>query len=49
MRDMVEDDTEGRTPIRATNPKLDPPEVIEVRYSKSALQTRAGYLYREGY
>ena len=49
MRAMVEDDTEGPYTIRATNPKLDPPEVIEVRYSKSAMQTRASYLYREGY
>jgi hypothetical protein len=43
---MVED---GPFTIRAANPKLDPPEVIEVCQSKSAMQTRAAELYRAGY
>jgi hypothetical protein len=46
---MVEDDAAGPFTVRATNPKLDPPEVIEVCHSKSAMQTRAGRLYQAGY
>jgi len=46
---MVEDDPAGPFTVRATNPKLDPPEVIEVCHSKSAMQTRAGRLYKAGY
>ena len=46
---MVEDDPAGPFTVRATNPKLDPPEVIEVCHSKSAMQTRAGRLYQAGY
>ena len=47
---MVEDDnTDGPFTIRAANPRLNPPEVIEVCRSKSAMQTRAGDLYRAGY
>ena len=49
MRGMVEDDPEGPFTIRAANPKLDPPEVVEVCHSKSAMQTRAANLYRAGY
>ena len=50
MRDMVEDDnTDGPFTIRAANPRLDPPEVVEVCHSKAAMQTRAGDLYRAGY
>jgi len=50
MRDMVEDDnTDGPFTIRAANPRLDPPEVIEVCHSKSAMPTRAADLYRAGY
>ena len=46
---MVEDDPAGPFTVRATNPRLDPPEVIEVCHSKSAMQTRAGRLYQAGY
>jgi hypothetical protein len=49
MRDMVKEDTEDPYTVRATNPKLDPPEVIEVCHSKSAMQARASNLYRAGY
>ena len=48
MRGMVKDDPEGPYTIRATNPKLDPPEVIEVCHSKAAMQMRAANLYRAG-
>ena len=47
---MVEDDnTDGPFTIRAANLRLDPPEVVEVCHSKSAMQTRAADLYRAGY
>ena len=47
---MVEDDnTDGPFTIRAANLRLDPPEVVEVCHSKSAMQTRAAELYRAGY
>ena len=46
---MVEHNIDGPFTIRATNRKLDPPEVLEVCHSKSAMQTRAGDLYRAGY
>jgi hypothetical protein len=46
---MVEDDPTGPFTVRATNPKLDPPEVIEVCHSKAAMQTRAGRLYQAAY
>jgi hypothetical protein len=49
MRDMVKDDSEGPYTIRVSNPKFDPPEVIEVCHSKAAMQTRAAELYRAGY